>query len=92
MSFQKVKFHIQGPDGKPMEAEGEIIPVNAFTESQATYLLADGTTLSMRTIVMQVIRVVGKYDDEGNPAYFLKSHNVVAAVSPENLRQKPEGL
>jgi hypothetical protein len=83
MSFQKTQ--VQGPNGP---VDGEIIPVNAFNEAQATYLLADGTTLTMRTIVMQVIRLPGHFDAEGNPAYFVKTNNVVIASSPDHLRKK----
>lgn len=86
MPFQKTK--IRGPQGDQIEVE--IIPVNASQEAAATYLLADGTTLSMRTVVVQVLRVPGQYDAEGNPAYVVKSQNIVVAQSPDNVRKPIE--
>lgn len=84
MSFRRVKIQLGGA-----QREVEVIPVNAQQETAATYLLADGTTLSMRTVVVQVYRVPGQFDAEGNPAYVVKSQNIVTAQSPDSLR-KPE--
>ncbi len=78
---------VPGPQGQP-PMKGEVIPVNAFQESQASYLLADGTTLTMRTVVTQVVRLRGRYDPEGNPVYVVKSQNIVNATAPEDLRRK----
>lgn len=83
MSFQKTT--IKDPQGRAVSVE--IIPVNAAQEPAATYLLADGTTLSLRNVVVQVLRVPGQYDAEGNPVYVVRSQNIVVAQSPENIRQ-----
>ena len=84
MSYEK--SWIVGPDGQRVEAER--IPVSKADEVASDYLLADGTSISMRTVVMDVFRVPGRYDAEGNPLYVVKSKAVMSARSPENLRQR----
>lgn len=87
MPYQEIT--VPGPQGQP-PFKGEVIPVNAFQEAQASYLLADGTTLTMRTVLTQVVRVKGHFDPEGNPVYLVKSQNIVNAAAPEGLKKKDD--
>lgn len=53
------------------------------------YLLDDGTVLRLKVVSHQIFRVEGQFDEMGNPAYLIRSQNVVSASSPENLRRQP---
>ena len=58
------------------------------------YLLDDGTILKLKPIATEVYRVEGKYDQDGNPMYVLRSRNVLVVNAPDELRrpgQAPEG-
>ena len=61
-------------------------------EDWNTYHLQDGSELRMRLVVSEVLVVPGEYDAEGNPAYVVKSQNLLVAKSPDNLkRPSPSG-
>lgn len=53
------------------------------------YLTDDGTVIRVKLVATEVLRVDGRYDAEGNPAYFVKSTNVTTVSAPDELRQKP---
>ena len=85
MAEQKVRVTWQG-----REVDGVVVPVNTSHEHQASYILADHTALSMRTVVIQVIRLIDEYTHDGDPIYLVKSQNIVSTSSPESLRKKPD--
>ena len=49
----------------------------------------DGSVIKMKMVVSQIFRIDGTYDNEGNPAYQIKSTNVAAVSSPDTLKKKP---
>lgn len=53
------------------------------------YLLDDKTVLRVKTVVTEVVRVDGMYDEGGDPAYLIKSQNVISVSAPEELRRNP---
>ena len=74
------------PDGALRDCE--MVGVLKSTEHTNTYELADGSVLSMRTLVTEIWRVVDQYDAEGNPLYIAKSGNLMTVSAPESLRKK----
>lgn len=52
------------------------------------YLTDDGSVLRVKSVVTEVMRVDGQYDTEGNPAYLIKSTNVLNVSAPEELRRE----
>lgn len=68
-------------------AEAEVIDVNSSNENFNNYMLADGTVLKLKTVLVEVLRVDGMWDEEGNPAYVVKTKQVVTADSPSELRR-----
>jgi hypothetical protein len=74
------------PDGALREVE--LAGVKQSDEHTNTYVLQDGTLVSLRAVVTEVWRVLGQYDPEGNPLYIVKSGNVVTVTAPEALRRK----
>jgi len=77
----KIEFN-----GKMYEAES--IEINQANESWNQYLLDDGSVLKLKTVVTNIVRLEGVYDNEGNPVYVVKSGNVITATPPEHLRKK----
>jgi hypothetical protein len=74
-----------GPGGSLKDAE--LVEVHRTNELWNDYLLGDGTVLKMKTIVTEVWRVVGEYDNDGNPIYIVRSTNVLNINAPEELRK-----
>jgi hypothetical protein len=71
------------------QVEAEQIDFEARAEPWATYELADGTVLKVRTILTNVMRIEGEYDQSGNPIYVVSSQNVIQASAPKKLRGTP---
>jgi hypothetical protein len=79
---------IKGPDGKPVEATE--LSFQNVREHWNEYLLDDGTVLKLKPIATEIFRL-DMHDQEGNPVYFLKSHNVMVASVPDHLKKgEPE--
>ncbi len=78
----KVTFQGKEFDATPVEA-------NQTSEYWNQYLLDDGSVLKLKTVVTQIIRLIGEYDSDGNPIYVAKSGNIVTVTAPEHLKKKP---
>ena len=70
------------------EVEALSVRFKSVKEEWNEYDLEDGTTLRMKTVVSDIVRVDDHYDQEGNPVYLVKSANMVVVSSPDNLRKK----
>ena len=53
------------------------------------YRLADGSSLRVKVVVSEVLKLVNplEFDAEGNPTYVVKWSNVVTVTSPDELRR-----
>ncbi len=71
--------------GKSVDA----VPVRFknIREEWNEYDLEDGSTIRMKTIVSDVVRVPDEYDAENNPIYVVKSTNMVVVSSPDNMKK-----
>jgi hypothetical protein len=76
------------PPGGPLK-EAELVEVQQSTEQWSQYLLADGGVLRLKIVVTEVWRVIGEFDTDGNPAYMVKSSNIMAINAPDEIR-RPE--
>ncbi|AIA31974.1 hypothetical protein [Leptospirillum ferriphilum] len=83
MDEEKVKLNLFG-----REVMGIPVKVTFSKENWADYTLDDGTTIKLRPIVSDIYRVENEYDMEGNPLYVVKSANMMAVTSPEELKRK----
>lgn len=72
------------------EVEALSVRFRSVREEWNEYDLEDGTTIKMKAVVSDIVRVDGHYDQEGNPVYLVKSSNVVVVNSPDNLKRKNE--
>jgi hypothetical protein len=82
------KRKIPGPDGKLIDAT----PVNfqIGVEPFSEYVLEDGSLLRLKPVMVEVLRVDGIYDGEGNPVYVSRTQNVVVVNAPEALKRRPK--
>lgn len=74
-----------GPGGPAKDAE--LVEVQRSSEQWNEYLLADGSVVRLKAIVTEVWRVIDEFDAEGNPAYVVRSRNVVTVTAPDELRR-----
>ncbi len=76
------------PPGGPLK-DVELVEVQQSTEQWSQYLLSDGSVVRLKIVVTEVWRVIGEFDNDGNPLYMVKSSNIMAVNAPENIR-RPE--
>ena len=72
--------------------EGALVPVEESTERWTIIKLEDGTTIRMKPVVTDVVRLLGEYDDEGQPVYVVKSAHIMPLTVPIALRKDAEDM
>ncbi|MFH1692019.1 MAG: hypothetical protein ABIC68_05580 [Candidatus Omnitrophota bacterium] len=68
--------------------EATSINVNQANEYFNQYFLEDGTVLKIKLVATKVFRIDDRFDQEGNPIYFVQSTNVLSVDSPSHLKKK----
>lgn len=68
--------------------EATPVDVNQASEYFNQYFLEDGTVLKMKLVATKVFRLDDRYDQEGNPVYFVQSTNVLSVNAPSQLKKK----
>ena len=72
--------------------DGNEVTITESTERWSELRLEDGTVLRVKPNVLSAIRLVGRFDNEGNPMYALRGGQNMAIVStPEHLRKDASG-
>ena len=80
------KKQVRDPSGKLVD--GTVIDIDESTEKFSELMLSDGTTLKVKVVAVEVIRIDDRWDQEGNPMYVLKSQLVVSvSESPPHLEE-----
>lgn len=80
----KRKINLGGQDLMAEEIEFEI----DGGEKWNSYALHDGTSLKVKAVLADVLRVEGVYAPNGDPVYTINASLVVSSNSPENLKKK----
>ena len=70
-------------------SEGEEVDFENEKEHWNIYKLADGSTLKVKLVLVNVVRSRDNYDSLGNPIYGITSQNIVKVLNaPKKLKQK----
>jgi hypothetical protein len=70
-------------------SEGEEVDFENEKEHWNIYKLADGSTLKVKLVLVNVVRSRDNYDSLGNPIYGITSKNIVKVLSaPKKLKRK----
>lgn len=69
---------------------GQTVPIEVkkANEQISEYKLSDGTTMTLKNIILGVKRAVGKYNQEGDPIYLVNAGLVVNTKVPARLKFK----
>ncbi|MFH0940551.1 MAG: hypothetical protein V1840_01700 [Candidatus Omnitrophota bacterium] len=77
----KINFGQEIVDATPVD-------INQANEYFNQYFIEDGTVLKMKLVATKVFRIDDRYDQDGNPIYFVQSTNVLSVNSPSNLKKR----
>jgi len=86
-----IKRMVPDPDGGEKKVEAVVVPVTEAQEPFSRISLEDGTVLSVRTTVVEVVRFPDKWDNDGNPIYNATFQTSVNTASPDELRKERQG-
>ena len=67
--------------------EGVDIDFKQIKEEWNEYQVADGTTIRMKVVVTNIVRLTNQYDKDNYPVYLIKSSNVLTISPPEKLKK-----
>jgi hypothetical protein len=67
------------------------VAVNESTERWTDVLLADGSVLRIKPVVLAALRIDNEYDAEGNPLYQVKVNQIMTVTAPEHLKKSAQG-
>lgn len=81
------------PLSQPVPAYDPSVPtshrdIKKSEENWSSYTLDDGSILKVRPVVVDVVRALNKFSDDGTPVYFLKTALVTSVRSPVKLKKK----
>lgn len=79
MEFRKTS--VPSPEDPNVQVEGLDIPVAESVERWSEVHLVDGTVFRVKLNVISVVRLLDRYDEHGNPVYFINGHPAVAMVT-----------
>jgi len=57
---------------------------------EITVEVEDGSIITIRNIIVNVVKFNDRFDELGNPHYVVKSQVVMTVDAPSNLRKKPK--
>ena len=69
--------------------DGYVVKVIEAREPFSYLKLEDGTEITMRTNVVQIIRLADTWDDSGNPSYNFEISSTITVNSPLELKKSP---
>lgn len=68
---------------KGQQVDGDDVSFSVTSEDWNRYQLHDGTEIRIRLIVQDVIKIPGELDEQGNPAYVVRSSQIMVVRPPE---------
>lgn len=88
LEIMKEIIKLKKSDGS--EDIAESIDINMVSEHWSEAMLEDGTVIKLKPVFTKAYRVKDRYDNDGNPAYIIRSQNITAVTCPEALKKKSE--
>ena len=69
--------------------DGMEVPIEESNEHWSEFKFEDGAIVRAKISLIQVVRIEGEYDPQGNPSYAINMAPTIAIIEvPENLRKK----
>jgi len=69
---------------------GEVVDFESPPENFNNYTLADGTFIKIKTVLLEVVRILGEYGPNGDPVYVFTAQQIVNINSAEKLKQRKQ--
>lgn len=70
---------------------GTLVSFSNMKQDWNEYFLTDGTTLRVQAVVVEIVRVDGKYGPQGDPIYSIHCQNIVTISNVGEFLRKEGG-
>jgi len=70
------------------QVEAEVIEFEPDREQWSTYILSDGTSIKIKPVVAEILRVNGQFGPNGDPIYMVQAQQILHVSAPDNLRKQ----
>ena len=67
--------------------DAEELDFQTMKEEWNEYQISDGSTIRIKLVMTNIVRLLDKRDQEGNPIYVAKTSNVMAVSVPGKLKK-----
>ncbi len=71
------------------KVQGRSVEFEAKGEHWNHYSLEDGSTLKLKVVLLDVVRLEGVYNN-GNPVYQFAAQQIIGIDAPEELKEKTQ--
>jgi len=78
---------IPDPDDPNKSVQGEIVRVNNFQDRPSRITLEDGSEITLRITVGEVVFIRDRWDNKGEPIYSVNLNPAIDVSAPEKLRK-----
>lgn len=68
---------------------GQSVDFESKSENWNQYILEDGSTLRLKTVLLEVVRLE-RYNEKNEPVYQFTAQNIVGIQVPDSLKKKAE--
>ncbi len=68
--------------------QAELLEFDTKSEAWNQYTLEDGTSLKMKLVLLEVVRLLDEYSPSGDPIYTFSAQQIVGVVAPSGLKKK----
>jgi hypothetical protein len=84
MPERKVKINVPGMG----TVEGTQVELTESVERWTELKLSDGSVIRVKPTILNITRIDGRYDAQGNPLYALQgAQTMLVSYAPDHLRQ-----
>lgn len=70
------------------QVTGEPVTAESANEPWAMYTLSDGTTVKVKIVLLDAVRLDAYNDTNNDPIYQFQFQQIIGVVAPENLKRK----
>jgi hypothetical protein len=70
------------------QVTGENVDIETSNEPWAQYQLADGTTVKVKIVMLEAVRLDSYNDMTNDPVYQFQFQQIIGVVAPEALKRK----
>lgn len=70
------------------QVTGQPVEIETSSEPWAQYTLADGTTVKVKLVMLEAVRLDAQNEATGEPLYQFQFQQIIGVVPPESLKRK----